>query len=96
MIHIPHTEDLPLINTQSSQLMFHITPYNYFDEDPSLISRDNIKVTPDWYGRHYYNYSGVYPWVSCTPKSGRAASLGYSIVCVMASLLVALWTAIKH
>ena len=58
-IHIPHSEDIPIVLTHGAQLTFHILPYNYFDEDVSLSSRDNIRVTPGQDGRAVYEYSGV-------------------------------------
>lgn len=58
-IHIPHTEDIPIVLTQGVQLTFHILPYNYFDEDMSLSSRDNVRVTPGKDGTMVYKYSGI-------------------------------------
>ena len=70
-IHIPHTGDIPVVTTQNTQLTFHILPYNYFDEDPSLASRDNIRVHPNrhYKGAHDYQYSGLDNCVGCTPRS---------------------------
>ena len=56
--HIPHSEDVPVVTTPGVQLTFYLLPYNYFDEDPSLASRDNIRVTPGENG-HVYEYAGV-------------------------------------
>lgn len=44
--HLPQTENLPLTNTIGSQLSFHILPFNYFDEDPSMHSRDAVRILP--------------------------------------------------
>lgn len=44
--HLPQTENLPLTNTIGSQMSFYILPFNYFDEDPSMHSRDAVRVTP--------------------------------------------------
>ena len=57
--HIPHTEDVPIVTTPSVQLTFYLLPYNYFDEDPSLASRDNIRVTRTHNGGKEYEYAGV-------------------------------------
>ena len=57
--HIPHTEDVPIVTTPGVQLTFYLLPYNYFDEDPSLASRDNIRVTPKQNGGKNYQYAGV-------------------------------------
>ena len=56
--HIPHSEDVPIVTTPGIQLTFYLLPYNYFDEDPSLASRDNIRVTPGKNGL-VYKYAGV-------------------------------------
>ncbi|KAL4228048.1 tryptamine:oxygen oxidoreductase (deaminating) [Mactra antiquata] len=44
--HLPHTENLPTSITIGSQLSFHVLPFNYFDEDPSMHSRDAVRITP--------------------------------------------------
>ena len=42
--HIPHTEDLPVTPTVGKNLQFFLLPYNYFEECPSMQSRDAIRV----------------------------------------------------
>ena len=42
--HIPHTEDLPVTHTPGMDLSFFLLPYNYFPEDPSMASRDSIRI----------------------------------------------------
>ena len=42
--HIPHTEDLPVTPTPGIHPGFVLLPYNYFDECPSMRSRDAIRV----------------------------------------------------
>ncbi|XP_041370990.1 putative amine oxidase [copper-containing] [Gigantopelta aegis] len=44
LYHIPHTEDLPVTPTVGGNLQFFLLPYNYFDECPSMQSRDAIRV----------------------------------------------------
>ncbi|XP_005100001.2 putative amine oxidase [copper-containing] [Aplysia californica] len=44
MHHIPHTEDIPLTPTVGNHLTFFLLPYNYFDECPSVASRDHIRI----------------------------------------------------
>ncbi|KAK6182675.1 hypothetical protein SNE40_010303 [Patella caerulea] len=44
MYHIPHSEDLPLTQTPGKHLTFLISPHNYFPEDPSMSSRDQVRV----------------------------------------------------
>ena len=42
--HIPHTEDLPVTPTPGAHLGFILLPYNYFDQCPSVASRDAIRI----------------------------------------------------
>ena len=44
--HIPHKENIPNTNTIGSQLSFFLLPFNYFDEDQSMRSRDSVRVDP--------------------------------------------------
>ncbi|XP_050403841.1 putative amine oxidase [copper-containing] [Patella vulgata] len=44
MHHIPHTEDLPNTATTGNEMSITFLPYNYFPEDPSVGSRDAIRV----------------------------------------------------
>ena len=69
-LHIPHSEDIPIVQTPGVQLTFHLVPYNYFDEDPSLASRDNIRITKNKDGSPKYEYAGVDAEVTCMPRSG--------------------------
>ena len=41
-LHIPNTEDIPVTNTVGSSYSFLIKPFGYFDEDPSLGSRNAV------------------------------------------------------
>lgn len=44
--HIPHTEDLPVTTTPGKYATFHLIPYNYFSECPSMMSRDSVLMAP--------------------------------------------------
>ncbi|KAH9520283.1 hypothetical protein Btru_060424 [Bulinus truncatus] len=44
--HIPQTENVPTTGTVGTGLSFFLVPFNYFSEDPSLASRDAVKVMP--------------------------------------------------
>ncbi|CAG5119358.1 unnamed protein product, partial [Candidula unifasciata] len=44
MHHIPHTEDIPVTPTMGNQLRIHLVPHGYFDECPSIRSRDAIFI----------------------------------------------------
>ena len=46
VMHIPHAEDIPVTATAANTASFFIRPYNYFDEDPSVASRDLVVITP--------------------------------------------------
>ncbi|CAG5132710.1 unnamed protein product [Candidula unifasciata] len=43
--HIPHAEDLPVTTTSGKHQSFYLFPYNYFEECPSMKSRDAIYVS---------------------------------------------------
>jgi hypothetical protein len=72
-VHIPHTEDIPVVTTQNVQLTFHLTPYNYFLEDPSLASRDNVRVERQADGGTETTYAGVAADVTCVPRHVKLA-----------------------
>ncbi|ESP03629.1 hypothetical protein LOTGIDRAFT_137098, partial [Lottia gigantea] len=44
--HIPQTEHMPNTPTVGGHLTFLITPFNYYSEDPSMASRDAIRIDP--------------------------------------------------
>ena len=46
LMHIPHSEDIPNTATPGNSVGFFLRPFNYFDEDPSLASRDGLMITP--------------------------------------------------
>ena len=46
MYHVPQTENVPNTATVGTTQSFFLTPFNYHQEDPSLSSRDAIKVMP--------------------------------------------------
>ena len=89
--HIPHSEDVPIVTTPGVQLTFFLLPYNYFDEDPSLASRDNIRVTPGPEG-HVFKYSGVPPDNGDQPPGGKVstATLLFQRNTVMLSILASI------
>uniref|UniRef100_W5MQE9 Amine oxidase n=2 Tax=Lepisosteus oculatus TaxID=7918 RepID=W5MQE9_LEPOC len=45
-LHIPHSEDIPNTATPGNAVGFFLRPFNFFDEDPSLASRNTIIVRP--------------------------------------------------
>ena len=46
MMHVPHSEDIPNTSTPGSFAGFFLRPFNYFNEDPSIASRDSVLITP--------------------------------------------------
>lgn len=44
--HIPQTENVPTTGTVGTTQSFFLVPFNYFSEDPSLASRDAVKIMP--------------------------------------------------
>ncbi|CAL1533785.1 unnamed protein product [Lymnaea stagnalis] len=44
--HIPQTENVPTTATVGTTQSFFLVPFNYFNEDPSLASRDAVKIMP--------------------------------------------------
>ncbi|XP_046581510.1 putative amine oxidase [copper-containing] [Haliotis rubra] len=42
--HIPHTEDLPVTPTVGGHLGIYLLPFNYFQECPSMASRDSVRL----------------------------------------------------
>ena len=65
--HIPHTEDVPIVTTPGVQLTFWLLPYNYFDYDPAMASRDNIRATAT--PLKQFNYSGQNMDNDCSPRN---------------------------
>jgi len=46
VMHMPHTEDVPNTATAGNTASFFLRPYNYFEEDPSMRSRDAVLIEP--------------------------------------------------
>ncbi len=89
--HIPHSEDIPIVQSTGVELKFFLLPFNFFDEDPSLASRDNVRSTPRKGGGHNKVYSGVEEKVTCTPRSearGIRSMLGVLDILLMSSVIV--------
>ena len=43
-VHIPCSEDYPITPTIGNQITLFIKPFNYFDEDPSMASANNVYI----------------------------------------------------
>ncbi len=85
--HIPHSEDVPIVTSPGVQLHFFLLPFNYFDQDPSLASRDNIRVTPNQDGDPVYEYAGVQEDLTCVPRDVTADGCRASDAVIPASTM---------
>ncbi|KAK3595158.1 hypothetical protein CHS0354_028595 [Potamilus streckersoni] len=77
--HIPQTENIPNANTVGSQMSFFIIPFNYFEEDPSMNSRDAVRITPrdkkhPLAGAIVEEYGAADP-ITCQPQNNFPKSL---------------------
>ena len=54
--HIPHTEDFPVTPTPTMDLSFYLTPYNYFDEDPAIVSLNAVRIEPKGTSLNFIRY----------------------------------------
>ncbi|XP_033749427.1 putative amine oxidase [copper-containing] [Pecten maximus] len=45
--HLPQMEDIPLISSIGKRPSFFLTPFNFHDSDPSMASRDAIRMSYD-------------------------------------------------
>lgn len=43
-LHVPHAEDIPNTATPGNSVGFFLRPFNFFDEDPSVASKNTIIV----------------------------------------------------
>lgn len=91
-LSIPHSEDVPSIQTAGSQMSFVLQPFNYFDADPSQHVDDafNVLAVRET-GKLVYQRQGdlddrgdvMSRDVDCLPvmvrKSAAAAAADYSI-----------------
>lgn len=69
--HIPHTEDLPITPTVGAHRSFFLLPYNYFDEDPSMGSKNAIRFDMDKKGDlNVYRY-GISNKHQCVAKQSK-------------------------
>lgn len=67
LMHIPHSEDIPNTATSGNSAGFFLRPFNYFDEDPSMASRDGVVITPTT-GGSKVNRFGRPARPSCVPQ----------------------------
>ncbi|XP_037691759.1 amiloride-sensitive amine oxidase [copper-containing] [Choloepus didactylus] len=61
-LHIPHSEDIPNTATPGNSVGFLLRPFNFFPEDPSVMSRDTVIVWPRDSG-----HSSVERWIPEEP-----------------------------
>ncbi|KAL8559025.1 hypothetical protein ACOMHN_039780 [Nucella lapillus] len=70
--HIPHLENTPNTATVGTTLSLFLSPFNFFPRDPSMASRDAVRVSPRDRGQpldgaviERYNMSAV---LTCLPR----------------------------
>ncbi|XP_029646561.1 putative amine oxidase [copper-containing] [Octopus sinensis] len=68
---IPHMEDLPVIPTVGEHHSFFLLPFNYFNEDPSVGSRNAIRMERLDDGELKIQRYGVSNKQQCVPKSSK-------------------------
>ena len=98
---IPHSEDVPTIQTPGSQMSFVLQPFNYFDTDPSQYVDDAVSVMAARdTGRLVYQRHGdvsqlgdvVSRDVDCLPVMVRKSSAGDGRVSHVMTMTTALMT----
>ncbi|XP_040287299.1 amiloride-sensitive amine oxidase [copper-containing]-like [Bufo bufo] len=70
-LHIPHAEDIPNTSTPGNSVGFFLRPFNFFDEDPSVASRDIVIVRPTDKGFTKVNIQRWTPEVISQCVSGK-------------------------
>jgi len=93
---IPHSEDVPTVQTAGSQMSFVLQPFNYFDEDPSQDASDALSVhaSTDTGTLVYHRRGDVTASrdLDCLPvmvrKSSCCASARYDAVTVLVTVTV--------
>ncbi|XP_078727416.1 diamine oxidase [copper-containing]-like [Lampetra fluviatilis] len=63
-VHIPHSEDVPNTATACNGAGFFFRPFNFYDEDPSVASRDVVILRP---GSHSSGKPVVSWWTEQSP-----------------------------
>lgn len=59
VIHLPHTEDVPVTTTPTSTVRFFLQPYNFFKENPMVRSPDIVWMQPKSSGgTRLWTYAG--------------------------------------
>ena len=59
LMHVPHSKDIPNTATAANSASFYLRPYNFFDEDPSMASRDAVLISPAKNGKFDINRFGT-------------------------------------
>ena len=68
--HIPHTEDIPSTPTSFNKYNFHLVPFNFFTECPSVSSPNTVHIQPNEdYSRIYVDTFGMSYDSSCAQLS---------------------------
>ena len=70
-MHVPRAEDIPITHTTGITQSIFVLPFNYFDIDPSLNSRDAMRFTPETRGMYHkikMDGNGLQPDDVCKPR----------------------------
>ena len=59
LMHVPHSKDIPNTATAANSASFYLRPYNFFDENPSMASRDAVLISPAKNGKFDINRFGT-------------------------------------
>ena len=69
VMHIPHSEDVPVTATAANSASFFLRPYNYFDQDPSMASHDAVLILPRKDGASQIDTFGTPSGPACAPRN---------------------------
>lgn len=77
--HIPHTEDIPSTPTSFNKYGFHLVPFNFFTECPSVSSPNIVHIQPsqDYNDIHIETFGVSYESSCAQPSTGPYGYYGY-------------------
>ena len=77
--HIPHTEDIPSIPTSFNKYNFHLVPFNFFTECPSVSSPNTVHIEPnqDYSSIHIETFGMSYDSTCAQFTAGPHGYYGY-------------------
>ena len=69
LFRVPSTEDVPSIPTSSNSRSLRLVPYNFFTEDPSVSSPNNVRIVPTSDDNIHVDRFGTSDDISCVPQT---------------------------